>query len=192
MFWLSILSGFVSLSVANIGAYFGFQATDNEPPCPVSATQRKIPGQTIDHKVSILFSGALIFSTIMFEFRYVLDSVWHSYLFGMFGMILVNMCLLFCVVSLVAVLNTYLCIQAQNWKWWWRAYLSGWSAAIYMFVYCVYVMVFEYQMDVFWGDLIYLIYCLQISFMFGALCGAIALISSFMFVWALYSLGRSD
>jgi transmembrane 9 superfamily member 2/4 len=67
----------------------------------------------------------------------VLDSMWRSYIFGMFGMILLNIFLLTIVIALISVILTYLTIRHEDWKsWHWRAFLAGAWAGPNMLVYC--------------------------------------------------------
>jgi hypothetical protein len=103
-----------------------------------------------------------------------------------------NLNLLFGVIAVVSVLHTYFCVQAQNWQWWWRAFWSGFLAGGWMFVYCVYHMVFVFGMDVFWGDIVFLIYSVTACVLFGFLCGFVSVFFSFVFVQFLYSRSKSD
>jgi transmembrane 9 superfamily protein 2/4 len=133
-----------------------------------------------------------MFTCFMMEFHFVLTSVWRSYLIGMFGFLFINLNMLICVVSLVSILNTYLCLQAQNWQWWWRAFFSGFSTTLFVLAYCVYHMIFEFGMDIFWSDVVFLLYSILVSNLFGLMCGTISLAASLIFVTLLYQQGKSD
>jgi transmembrane 9 superfamily protein 3 len=130
--------------IAYYGAYNGFTMSDDKPSCKVSAVRRKIPllpwyqGETL----TILIAGFVMFSTVMVELHYVITSVWRSYMYGLFGFLLLNLNLLVIVVALVSIVNTYLCLRAQNWNWWWRAFFSGFSIGFWIFGYCMYHMMF--------------------------------------------------
>lgn len=125
------------------GAYLAFKLTDDKPPLKVSNVRREIPPQPwyLDYRFSTLVVGFLMFSVVMSEFHYVLTSVWRSQMIGMFILFFVNLNLLICVVTLLSILQTYLCLQAGNWQWWWRAFFSGFSAGIWIFLYCMYHMI---------------------------------------------------
>lgn len=133
-----------------------------------------------------------MFSAVMCEFHYVLTSVWRSQMIGMFLLSFVNLNLLLCIVSLVSVLQTYLCLQAGNWQWWWRAFWSGFSAGIWILIYCIYHMIVVFKMDVFWSDIVFLLYSLLISNCFGLMCAAISVIASSAFVTVMYMQSKSD
>jgi hypothetical protein len=110
----------------------------------------------------------------------------------MFGFLAVNMALLIIVISLVSVLVTYVSLQNLNWSWWWQAYFTGFSVGGYMLLYCMYNMIFVFHMDMFWGDVVYLLYAGLASVMFGLFSGAVSLTSSFLFVDYIYRTIKSD
>ena len=61
-----------------------------------------------------------------------------------------------------------------------------------MLLFSIYAMIFDLQMDLFAGDLIYLIYMCCCSTMFGCVCGFLAVMSSGLFVSEIYSRIKSD
>ena len=122
----------------------------------------------------------------------MLTSVWRSYLYGMFGVLAVNMTLLGLVIALVSVLSTYLSLQHGNWAWWWRSFGIGYSAGVFLMIFSIYSMFFDFGMDLFWGDFVYLLYTVLFGSMFGTMCGAMSLSASFFFVQAIYSTIKSD
>jgi hypothetical protein len=56
-----------------------------------------------------------------------------------------------------------------------------------MMVYCVFAMFGVLKMDFVAGEIIYLLYMLACSIMFGCVCGLISVASSFLFVWSIYA-----
>lgn len=101
------------------GAYMGMNEANDKPPLKVSNIRRVIPPIPwyLNSVYGSLLGGFVIFSTVMFEFHYVLTSVWRSYLPGAFIFALVNVSVLSCITLLVSVLMTYYRLQAGNWKW---------------------------------------------------------------------------
>lgn len=124
----------------------------------------------------------MIFSTVFAEFYYVLTSIWRSYIYGMFGMLFFNLSLLLVVITLISVLSTYLSLQYGNWGWWWRSYLIGYTAGVFLILYSVYAMFCVFKMDLFWGDIVYLLYTVLFGGMFGTMCGSISVLASFVFI----------
>ena len=101
------------------GAYLGLKEAKDKPPMKVSNIRRVIPPQPwyLGNVYGSLMAGFVIFSTVMYEFHYVLTSVWRSYLTGAFVFSLININILCCVTLLVSVFMTYYRLQAGNWKW---------------------------------------------------------------------------
>jgi hypothetical protein len=83
-------------------------------------------------------TGLVIFSTFMLEFNYVFNSIWRSYLYGLFSLLLLNIVLLQVIAGLVTVLLIYLLLQRHDAHWQWRAFLSGASAGGWMFLFCLF------------------------------------------------------
>lgn len=177
-----------------LGAYRGFESNDDKPPCKVSAVRRPIPNQKwyIGEKFSIVICGFIIFSTVASELHYVVTSVWRSQIIGMFFFSFLTLNLLVCVVALISVLHTYAALANQNWQWWWRSFFSGFSAALWMFVYAVWLMSAVFKMDVFWSDVVFLLYAVMMSTCFGLMCGAVSVLASWLFVTYLYALSKSE
>ena len=59
-------------------------------------------------------------------------------------------------------------------------------------IFSLYAMFFEFKMDLFWGDIVYLLYTVLFGSMFGTMCGSISLMASFLFVSLIYSTIKSD
>ncbi len=104
LFWV-----LCNVPAAYLGAFRGFDNSDDKPPCKVSAVRRPIPNQKwyIGEKFSILVCGLIIFSAVTLELHFIVTSVWRSQIIGMFFFCFLILNLLVCVVSLVSVLHTY-------------------------------------------------------------------------------------
>lgn len=194
VFLYTILWIAITVPMSFGGAYLGFQAQTEKPPVKVSPVRRRVPTQPWYNGIYFqsVFSGFVIFGTIIGEFQYVLSSVWRSYMYAMFGLLWFNCMMLVTVVTLISVLTTYLQIQNQNWQWWWRAFCTGASAGIWMFVYSIYMMICEFKMNLFAGDVVYLTYMAMASSLFGCVCGFISMLSSYVFLTEIYSRIKND
>lgn len=185
--FFSIFWAFITVPLSYYGAYAGYIKVRMFKH-KVSPVRREIPQQPFWLKDSfvVLVGGFLIFSTIIAEFQYVLTSVWRSYLYGMFGILFINLWLLIIVIGLVSVLFTYLCLQQGNWAWWWRSFGIGYAAGLYLMAFSCYNMIFVFEMNLFWSDVVYLLYTLLLGSMFSLMCGAISLAASFSFLTVIY------
>jgi len=55
-----------------------------------------------------------------------------------------------------------------------------------------YNMIFVFKMNLFWGDLVYLLYSVLLGSMFSTMCGAISLAASYMFITIIYSATKGE
>lgn len=108
-------------------------------------------------------------------------------MYAMFGFLFVNLQLTTLIVCLLSIVQTYVLLNAQNYEWWWRAFYLGASGGIYMGLYSLYFMHFDLQMDLLWGEIVYLLYMLMCTSMFSIMCGTISVIASFCFIMSIYS-----
>lgn len=113
-------------------------------------------------------------------------------MYGMFGLLWLNALMLIVIVGLISILQTYLTLQSQNWEWWWRSFTTGLYAGGWMMLYSIYAMSHVFKMDIVASEVIYLLYMLVCSCMFGIICGTIALCTSLMFVTRIYEGGKIE
>ena len=162
----------------------------------VNALKRSIPQTSANSNAvvlsSVILAGAFIFTHVAVQFYYVLTSVWRSWMFAVFGVFLLNIVSLVAVIAVTSMLMTYWCLQSENWNWWWRAYMTGASAGLFMYIFCVYQMAFVFKIDLISGDVIFLLYSLLTSVFFGLICGLISLAASYAFVIFIFEAVRAD
>lgn len=117
--------------------------------------------------------------------------MWRSYLYAMFGVLSLNLSLLIIVIALVSVLSTYLSLQNGNWAWWWRSFGIGCSTGYYLIIYTLFFFAPTEMSNLFWSDLVMLLYTLLFGSMFATMCGAISLCASYAFLTIIYSTIKS-
>lgn len=137
-------------------------------------------------------ASLLMFSTVMLEFHYVITSVWRSYVLGMFAFIFLNINLMLVVISVISILCTYFQLQSGNWAWWWRSFFTGGTVGIWIFLYIIYHGIVEFHLAGFGSFLVYLLYTILFSQMFGMMCAMISVLASWFFVTFLYMQSKSD
>jgi transmembrane 9 superfamily protein 2/4 len=184
----------LNIPAVYFASYQGYTRSQDQPPCNVSSVHRRIPEQPfyLQFGFQMFFASIVMFSTVMFELHYVITSVWHSWLIGMFFFLFVNLNLTMCVVSLISVTCTYLNLRAGNWKWWWRAFFNGLGVGAWVIVYMLGIMIGEFEVTTFASDLVYLSWSLLFGLLFGVMCGTISLFASWFFVTVIYMSSKSD
>ena len=94
---------------AAFGAYKGFQNPLNLEP-EVSPIKRSIPEMPwyLKRNTIALLYGPIIFATIGFEFNYLMDSIWRSYMiYAMFGILFLSLAMMVVTIASLSIVVTY-------------------------------------------------------------------------------------
>lgn len=103
------------------------------------------------------------------ELFFILTSVWFHqfyYLFGFLALVFVILCLTCAEITMVL---CYFQLCSEDYHWWWRAYFTSGSAAIYLFGYSAFYFYSKLQISKFVPVLLYFIYMSVISYGFFCL-----------------------
>lgn len=132
--------------------------------------------------------GPIIFATIFFEFGYILDSIWRSYMiYGMFFILFVSLVLMGFTIAALSIVYTYKSLCHQNYDWWWNSFCVGASGGIYMFLYSFAYFIQNEDYSFFSADFIYYLTMTLISVSFSLMCGSMSLLASYLFVEKIYN-----
>lgn len=174
---------------AAFGSYKGFVTPLNLSP-DVSPVKRSIPEQPWylrPYSIPLLY-GPLIFGSIFYEFGYIMESIWRSYaVYGMFFILLASLLMMGVTIASLSIVITYKSLSHQNYDWWWNSFYLGASGGVYMALYSVYYLYTYEDTSFLSGDFIYYLIMQLISVCFGCMCGAISLLSSYLFVERIYN-----
>ena len=186
--WLFLGWCVITLPLTYLGAMVGYKMETIERPVQVTKIFRDIPEQPwyLSQWHCMPAFGLVTFGCIFAEFQFIMDSEWHGYIGVMFGLLLVNYVLVVAIVSVLSVVQTYFMLRAGDYNWWWRSFLSGGTGGVFMMAYSLYYMIAVLEMDVLAGELIYLLYMTAVSTCFSVICGAVSLLSSWVFVNTIY------
>ena len=174
---------------AAYGAYRGYTAPLALEP-EVGQIKKDIPPMPfyLRRWAIIGIYGPLIFGTIFFEFEYIMDSIWRSYMiYGMFVILLVSLILMAVTIISLSICVTYQTLSKRNFDWWWNSFSLGASGGLYMFMYSMYYLVRSQDFTFFSGDFIYYITMMLISSCFGLMCASISVLASYLFIERIYN-----
>ena len=131
--------------------------------------------------------GPVIFATIGFEFNYLMDSIWRSYMiYAMFGILFVSLVMMVATIASLSIVVTYKSLCNQNYDWWWNSFALGASGGLYMLIYSIVWLICYEDIGFLGADLVYWITMALISGCFGVMCGSISLLASYLFVERIY------
>jgi len=148
---------FVTIPITYMGAYKGFIMKPLPLPTKTSRVARDIPPQPLTRDIKVLMAlfGGIIFTSVYFEFLYLMRSVWHNQVYYMYGWLFFDLFMMSMIVCLIAMLNTYRDLTFLNHRWWWRSYLIGTSAGFYMASFSLYYLFADLNYNMLGSYLIY-------------------------------------
>ncbi|XP_054793919.1 transmembrane 9 superfamily member 2-like [Prosopis cineraria] len=130
-----------------------------QAPCHTSKYPREIPSlpwhrRAISH---IAMAGFLPSCVVCTELYYTFACLWGYRIYSSYSILFIVFIILLIVTVITTMALTYFQLAAEDYEWWWRPFLYGGSAGIYICAYCLYYYYARSDMSGF----------LQISFFFG-------------------------
>lgn len=127
----------ISTPLVFFGAYIGYKQDAIEFPTSTSSIPRQIPDQPwfMGIPFTLFVGGILPFGACFVELYFILSSVWTSQYYYVFGFLFLVAGILVVTCAEITVLFVYFQLCGENYHWWWRAFTTGGSTAIYVFLY---------------------------------------------------------
>lgn len=184
----------VSVPLTFVGAYFGFRKRALEHPVRTNQIPRLIPEQSIYTQPipGIVMGGVLPFGCIFIQLFFILNSIWSSQMYYMFGFLFLVFLILVITCAETTLLLCYFHLCAEDYHWWWRSYLTSGFTAFYLFLYCCHYFFTKLQIEDFTSGLLYFGYTLIMVFLFNLLTGTIGFFACFWFIRKIYSVVKVD
>ncbi|XP_060516751.1 transmembrane 9 superfamily member 2 [Cylas formicarius] len=184
----------VSVPLTFIGAFFGFRKRALEHPVRTNQIPRLIPEQSIytEPIPGIIMGGVLPFGCIFIQLFFILNSIWSSAMYYMFGFLFLVFIILVITCAETTILLCYFHLCAEDYHWWWRSYLTSGFTAVYLFLYCYHYFYTKLQIEDFASGLLYFGYTLIMVFLFNLLTGTIGFFACFWFIRKIYSVVKVD
>lgn len=184
----------VSVPLTFVGAYFGFRKRPIEHPVRTNQIPRQIPDQSVYTQPipGIIMGGVLPFGCIFIQLFFILNSLWSSQMYYMFGFLFLVFIILVITCSETTILLCYFHLCAEDYHWWWRSFLTSGFTAFYLFVYCIHYFVTKLNIEDVTSTFLYFGYTLIMVFLFFLLTGSIGFFACFWFVRKIYSVVKVD
>jgi transmembrane 9 superfamily protein 2/4 len=184
----------VSVPLTFVGAYFGFKKMPIEHPVRTNSIPRQIPDQSFYTRPlpGIVMGGVLPFGCIFIQLFFILNSIWSHQMYYMFGFLFLVFLILVVTCSEATILLCYFHLCAEDYRWWWRSFLTSGFTAIYFFLYCVHYYCSKLEIVGGLSTVLYFGYTSIMVFCFFLLTGCVGFFSSFWFVTKIYSVVKVD
>lgn len=184
----------VSVPLTFIGAYFGFKKRPLEHPVRTNQIPRQIPEQSFYTQPipGVIMGGVLPFGCIFIQLFFILNSLWSSQVYYMFGFLFLVFLILVITCSETTILLCYFHLCAEDYHWWWRSFLTSGFTAFYLLIYCVHFFMTKLDIEDATSTFLYFGYTWIIVYLFFLLTGSIGFFACFWFVRKIYSVVKVD
>eukprot|EP01089_Gocevia_fonbrunei_P014849 TRINITY_DN4180_c0_g1_i1.p1 TRINITY_DN4180_c0_g1~~TRINITY_DN4180_c0_g1_i1.p1 ORF type:complete len:640 (+),score=123.08 TRINITY_DN4180_c0_g1_i1:102-2021(+) len=179
----------ISVPLTFLGAYFGYKKPIPDPPVRVHQIPRQIPEQIWYMKplFSIMMGGILPFGAIFIELFFILSSIWLHQFYYLFGFLFIVFVILIITCAEITVVMCYFQLCAEDYKWWWRSFLTSGASAFYVFIYSIFYYFSKLEITSFLSGILYFGYTLIMALHFFLLTGTVGFYACSFFVHKIYS-----
>jgi len=184
----------ISTPLVFIGSYFGFKKDTITTPVRTNQISRHIPDQVwYTHPVfSIALGGILPFGAVCIELFFIMSALWlHQYYF-VFGFLFIVLLILIITCGEITIVMCYFQLCNEDYRWWWRSFLSSASSGGYLFLYSIWYFFSKLRITEFMPSVLYFSYMAMVAFTFFLMTGAIGFFSCLWFVRKIYGAIKVD
>jgi len=159
-----------------------------DAPCKTNRAEREIPPAPLYRSslVQFFIAGFLPFSAIYIELHYIFASVWGHRVYTLFGILSLAFIMLVIVNAFITVSLTYFQLALEDYRWWWRSFLSGASTGLFVYGYAVFYYMYRSEMTGLLQAAFFFGYMLMVSYAFALMLGAVSYWTAQKFVRHIY------
>ncbi|KAJ7251464.1 hypothetical protein B0H12DRAFT_1296172 [Mycena haematopus] len=184
----------ISAPLSAIGAYFGSKHGAIQHPVRVNQIPRQIPPtpKYLRPAAAALLAGILPFGAAFVELYFVLSSLFASRAYYAFGFLALTAGIVGLTTATVSILFTYFCLCAEEYRWHWRAFLTGGGSAFWLLAYGLFFWASRLSLHSMSSAILYLGYLFLLVMLDFLITGTIGFLASYWAVRRLYSAIRID
>jgi len=184
----------ISVPLVFVGSYFAFKKPVADSPVGVNQIPRQIPEQVwyLSPVFSTLMGGVLPFGAVFIELFFILTAVWGHQFYYIFTFLFIVFIILVITCAEITIVMTYFQLCAEDYHWWWRAFLTSGASAFYMFLYSAFYWWTKLAISHPISVIMYFAYSLIFSFLFFVLTGSIGFFAAYSFVTKIYESVKVD
>ena len=119
----------------------------------------------------MLLVGILPFGAVFVELYFIMDNMWSSKIYYMFGFLFLTYSIMVITCAAVTVLLVYFLLCSENYHWQWRSFATAGASAGYVFANALIYWISKLSLGSFTSGVLYLGYSLLTSFLFFILTG---------------------
>lgn len=194
LFALCFLWFGISVPLVFVGSYFGFKKPPPDDPVRTNKIPRQIPEQPLymHPALSCLIGGLLPFGAVFIELFFVLTSIWLHQFYYIFGFLSLVFIILIFTCAEITIVLCYFQLCSEDYHWWWRAFLTAGSSALYLFLYSAFYFYNKLDISKVVPMLMYFGYMGLFSYGFFCMTGMIGFYACHWFVRKIYGAVKFD
>ncbi|PCH43643.1 Nonaspanin [Wolfiporia cocos MD-104 SS10] len=184
----------ISAPLSLIGSYIGSRHGGISHPVRVNQIPRQIPQSPryLQPWAATLLAGILPFGAAFVELYFVLSSLFASRAYYAFGFLALTAGVVSLTTATVSILFTYFILCAEEYRWHWRAFLTGGGSAFWLLGYGIFYWASRLSLDSFSSVVMYMGYLLLLALLDFLVTGTIGFLATYWAVRRLYSAIRVD
>ncbi|KAI0045275.1 Nonaspanin TM9SF [Auriscalpium vulgare] len=184
----------ISAPLSAVGAYFGSKHGGVSHPVRVNPIPRQIPPppKYLRPWAATLLAGILPFGAAFVELYFVLSSLFASRAYYAFGFLALTAGVVALTTATVTILFSYFILCAEEYRWHWRAFLTGGGSSFWLLAYGLFYWASRLSLDSFSSVILYLGYLFLLSILNFLVTGTIGFLATYWAVRRLYSSIRID
>lgn len=184
----------VSVPLVFLGSFFGYKREVVQHPVRINLIPRQIPAQAwyMHPILTTALGGILPFGALSVELYFIMSALWLHQIYYIFGFLFLVMVVLIVTCAEISILLCYFQLCNEDYRWWWRSFLTSGSCAIYMMLYAVWYNLTELDMTGIAPVILYFGYMSMMSFTFFLITGTIGYYSCFWFTHKIYASIKVD
>ncbi|KAG7402205.1 hypothetical protein PHYBOEH_005768 [Phytophthora boehmeriae] len=179
----------VALPLTIIGGVIGRNYTGEfKSPCRTNKIPREVPAVPSYRSpfILVIAAGCLPFSAVYIELHHIFAAIWGHSIYKLFGILFLSFVMLVFVTAFTTISLTYIQLSSEDHRWWWRSYISGGTAGLFVLAYSVWYYTSVADMTGFFQAAFYFGYSGMMAYCFFVMLGFIGFQSSLFFVNKIY------
>ncbi|XP_040261938.1 transmembrane 9 superfamily member 2-like [Bufo bufo] len=179
----------ISVPLTFLGTYFGSKQRAIEHPVRTNPIPRQVPTQSFfaNPFSGIIMGGILPFGCIFIQLFFILNSIWFHQMYYVFGFQFLVFIILLITCSEATILLCYFHLCREDYRWWWRSFLTSGFTAVYVFIYAVHYFFSKLQITGAASTILYFGYTMIMVLIFFLFTGTNGFFACYWFVRKMYS-----
>lgn len=184
----------INVPLVFAGSVVGIKMGGWQNPTKVNAIPRQIPPMIwyLQPIPSAIVAGILPFGAAFLELFFVMNSLFGTKVYYAFGFLTLTFVVTALTTATVTVLYVYFALCAEDYRWQWRAFLTGGGQAFWLFLYGLFYWMTRLDLDGISNRVLYLGYLSTLTLLDFLLFGTIGWLASFAATRAMYKSVRVD